>query len=57
MEDCTQHMIPVGVYTINTREDLITAINLGVRGVVTNFPDRLQNVLADLNMTSHNSHR
>lgn len=57
MEDCTQHMIPVGVYTINTREDLITAINLGVRGVVTNFPDRLQNVLTDLNMTSHNSHR
>ncbi len=57
MEDCTQHMIPVGVYTINTREDLITAINLGVRGVVTNFPDRLQNVLSDLNMTSHTSHR
>jgi glycerophosphoryl diester phosphodiesterase len=46
-------MIPVGVYTINTREDLLAAIKLGVRGVVTNYPDRLQQVLAELKLTSH----
>ena len=53
MQDCSQHMIPVGVYTINTREELLHVIKLGVRGVVTNYPDRLQQVLVELNMTSH----
>lgn len=53
MQDCAHYMIPVGVYTINTREELLTAINLGVRGVVTNYPDRLQQVLVELKLTSH----
>lgn len=53
MQNCAQHMIPVGVYTINTREDLLAAIKLGVRGVVTNYPDRLQQVLVELKLTSH----
>jgi glycerophosphoryl diester phosphodiesterase len=53
MQNCVQYMIPVGVYTINTREDLLAAIKLGVRGVVTNYPDRLQQVLVELKLTSH----
>lgn len=53
MKDCTQHMIPVGVYTINTREELLAALALGVRGVVTNYPDRLQQILVEQHLTSH----
>ncbi len=53
MQDCVRHMIPVGVYTVNTREELLAVIGLGVRGVVTNYPDRLQKALAELNLTSH----
>ena len=53
MRDCAQYMIPVGVYTINTREDLLAALELGVRGVVTNHPDRLHQILIEHNLTSH----
>lgn len=55
LQDCTQHMIPVGVYTVNTREELLSVIALGVRGVVTNFPERLQQVLIEQNLISHTS--
>lgn len=55
MQNCMRHMIPVGVYTINTSEELLAVIELGVRGVVTNFPDRLQKVLSEHNLTSHTS--
>lgn len=55
MQDCVQHMIPVGVYTVNTREELLAVIALGVRGVVTNHPERLQQVLIEQHKTSHTS--
>lgn len=39
MADANAHLIPVGVYTVNTIEDLRTVIDLGARAVVSNYPD------------------
>jgi glycerophosphoryl diester phosphodiesterase len=39
MDDAYQHLIPVGVYTVNTAEDLAKACKYGVRAVVSNYPD------------------
>lgn len=39
MIDATSHLIPVGVYTVNTIEDLRKVLDLGARAVVSNYPD------------------
>jgi len=39
MEDANAHLIPVGVYTVNTIEDLRKVLTLGARAVVSNYPD------------------
>jgi glycerophosphoryl diester phosphodiesterase len=39
--------LAVHPYTVNTREEMQTLISLGVDGMFTNFPDRLDEVLGD----------
>lgn len=39
VENCTQFNIPIGVYTVNTPAELEFVLDLGVQGVVSNFPD------------------
>lgn len=36
---CHQNNIQVNCWTPNTKEDIISCINLGVDGIVTNYPD------------------
>jgi len=38
--------IDLHVWTINDEEGMYRAIGLGARGIVTDYPDRLQRVLA-----------
>lgn len=37
-ENCHHHRIPLGVYTVNTPQELEYALSLGVNGVVSNEP-------------------
>ncbi len=39
VDDAREHRIPIGVYTVNTPAELDYALEMGVQGVVTNFPD------------------
>lgn len=39
IEDTRQHHIPIGVYTVNTPAELDYVLDMGVNGVVTNYPD------------------
>ncbi|MCX6141537.1 MAG: glycerophosphodiester phosphodiesterase family protein [Candidatus Kapabacteria bacterium] len=39
VEDCIEHHIPIGVYTVNTPTELEYVLELGVQGVVSNYPD------------------
>ena len=45
VNDATSHGIFVGVYTINREQDFQTAMNYGVKALVTNFPARVANWL------------
>jgi glycerophosphoryl diester phosphodiesterase len=40
-DDCAEHQIPWGVYTVNTVEDLHKALAYGVSAVVSNYPNAL----------------
>ena len=40
-DDCAEHKIPWGVYTVNTAGALQTALDHGVQCVVSNFPARV----------------
>jgi glycerophosphoryl diester phosphodiesterase len=37
----------VNVWTVNNRQDMIRMRGLGVDGIITNYPDLLQDVLAE----------
>lgn len=37
--------IDINVYTVNKEEDMMNMINLGVDGIITNYPDRLKNMI------------
>lgn len=50
--DCHSHLIPVGVYTVNTPAELDHALSLRVNGVVSNFPDVLMKHYQSLKRTS-----
>jgi len=39
VENCTEFDIPIGVYTVNTPAELECVLDLGVQGVVSNYPD------------------
>ncbi|HLP28015.1 MAG TPA: glycerophosphodiester phosphodiesterase family protein [Candidatus Didemnitutus sp.] len=39
VEDCRENNIPIGVYTVNTPAELEYVIDMGVQGVVSNYPD------------------
>lgn len=39
VENCTEFNIPIGVYTVNTPAELEFVLDLGVQGVVSNYPD------------------
>ncbi|WP_433475798.1 glycerophosphodiester phosphodiesterase family protein [Spirillospora sp. CA-142024] len=46
VEDAHTAALPVIVWTVNTTEDMNRFINYGVDAIVTDYPDRLQEVLA-----------
>jgi glycerophosphoryl diester phosphodiesterase len=46
VEDAHTAALPVIVWTVNTREDMTRFIDYGVDAIVTDYPDRLLNVLA-----------
>lgn len=46
MADAIAHLIPVGVYTVNTIEDLRKVLTLGARAVVSNYPDVIMEAYA-----------
>lgn len=48
MEDAYTHLIPVGVYTVNTVDELKTALKYRVRAVVSNYPDRIMTAYHEL---------
>lgn len=39
--DARAHGLPVGVYTVNTEEDLRKALSYGIQAVVSNYPERI----------------
>ena len=39
--------LPVVVWTVNEADDMAALIDMGVQGIVTDYPDRLRRVLAD----------
>lgn len=41
--------IAINVYTVNHENYMIDMINLGVDGIITNYPDKLKNVILNLN--------
>lgn len=49
-EDCKSHNIPLGVYTVNSRDALQKALSFGVMAVVSNYPARInseyENIIA-----------
>ncbi len=42
-----KHGLPVNVYTVNKPEDMNHLLDLGVDGIITNYPDRLLAVLEE----------
>lgn len=46
VEDAHTYALPVIVWTVNAPEDMTRFIDYGVDAIVTDYPDRLQNVLA-----------
>lgn len=42
--------LPVVVWTVDERADMIALIKQGVDGIITDFPDRLRSVMAELGM-------
>jgi len=40
-DDLAAHRIPWGIYTVNTEEQLATALEYGTQSVVSNFPGRI----------------
>ncbi|WML36851.1 glycerophosphodiester phosphodiesterase family protein [Clostridium sp. OS1-26] len=42
--------IDINVYTVNEEEDMMNMINLGVDGIITNYPDRLKDILLKTNI-------
>ncbi len=46
VEDAHRHFIPIGVYTVNTEQELFAMLDLGVNGVVTNYPNVIMRALA-----------
>lgn len=47
-EDSKNHNIYLGVYSIDKRDDLKFALNLGVKAIVTNFPAKIINELKEI---------
>jgi glycerophosphoryl diester phosphodiesterase len=52
VEDCREHNIPIGVYTVNTPAELEYVIDVGVQGVVSNYPDVIMAHYRTLSITS-----
>ena len=46
IEAAHRHGLAVGVYTVNEPAELAALVSLGVDGIVTDFPDRLNRVLS-----------
>jgi len=44
-EFCDNHNINIVPWTVNKEEDMIKLINLGVDGIITDYPDRLLNII------------
>ena len=42
---CKENNILINTFTVNEIEDLTRILNMGVSGVITNFPDRAQKIL------------
>jgi len=42
---CDNHNINILPWTVNKEEDMIKLINLGVDGIITDYPDRLLNII------------
>jgi glycerophosphoryl diester phosphodiesterase len=40
--------LQVFTFLVNEREDLIKALNMGVDGVITNYPDRLHEIKQEI---------
>jgi glycerophosphoryl diester phosphodiesterase len=47
MEDARKHSLPVGIYTINTPDEVRRAMSYGVQAIVTNFPGRVIEVFRE----------
>ncbi|MDW8802248.1 glycerophosphodiester phosphodiesterase [Clostridium sp. A1-XYC3] len=46
----TEKGIPINVYTVNEEKDMISMINLGVNGIITNYHDKLKRILSILHL-------
>ncbi|MBI6875756.1 glycerophosphodiester phosphodiesterase [Clostridium aciditolerans] len=50
VENIKSKNIDINVYTVNEEEDMINMISLGVDGIITNYPDRLKDILLRTNI-------
>jgi glycerophosphoryl diester phosphodiesterase len=50
--DAVAHRLPLGVYTINSKEDFVKTAGYGVQAVVTNFPGRIIEAMASQGIES-----
>jgi glycerophosphoryl diester phosphodiesterase len=51
MEGCKRHGISVRTYTVNEETDIQRMIQLGVDAIITNYPSRARQVIAQLGDT------
>jgi glycerophosphoryl diester phosphodiesterase len=49
--DAREHRLPLGIYTVNTVEDAQRVVRYGVQAVVTNFPGRIIEAIAEQPVT------
>lgn len=45
VENIKSKNIDINVYTVNEEKDMMNMINLGVDGIITNYPDKLKKIL------------
>lgn len=51
-EDANQNNIYIGVYSIDNKEDLMKVLHLKIKAIVTNYPEKIINILKSLSLIS-----
>ena len=48
LKDCARYGLDVNVWTVNKKEYMQTCVEMGVHGIITNYPDRAREVIRQM---------